>query len=78
MAKPVSHQSQLTIAGANVTLVPHYIDHVGARVFLVLDTPRPHQVNNYSPDDLRHIAARLKLAADEAEALERTAQRRRA
>ncbi len=78
MDSSITHESQLNLAGADVTLVPHYVDHVGPRVFVVLDTTHDHQVHNYTPDDLRHIAARLKLAADEAESLERTAQRRRA
>lgn len=76
--RPVSHESQLLLAGVKVTLVPHGITDLGGRVFVVLDVVAPHSVENYSPDDLRHIAARLKLAADEAEALGRTAQRRQA
>ncbi len=78
MSKSPSHQSRLSFAGASLTLVPHHIDSVGPRVFLVLDTTQTHNIVNYTPEDLRFLAMQLILAADEASALARTAQRRRA
>ncbi len=62
-----------------VTLVPHHSEHVGTNVFLVLDASNAqHIVTNLSPDSVRMLIARLKLALIEAEALAHKAQRRSA
>lgn len=69
----------LHLSNLTVTLVPHHIDRIGARVFLVLDNSAGgHMVDNLTLDNLRDLEGWLKLAILEAEALERVAHRRRA
>jgi len=82
MGDPSTRAAEITIAGAALTLIPHYIDKVGARVFVVLAppgvAPDQHGIAHYTVGDIRFMAAQLKLAADEAESLERKHQRRSA
>lgn len=65
---------QHRLGPALVTLMPHQIDTIGARVFLILDEPRVHYSINLTPADARALANYLTLAAAEAEAMERRAQ----
>ena len=60
-----------------VTFFPHYLPGVGPRVFVILDNPRAHDPRNYSPDDARLFADRLKMAACEAEAIAKRERMRR-
>lgn len=58
------------------TFLPHSIAGIGARVFLVVDTGVVCESINLSADDARRLADRLKIAACEAEAMQRKQQRR--
>lgn len=55
-------------------IVPHHVPGVGARVFIVRDTATGRSVENVSPDTLRAYADQLKIAACQAESMERTAK----
>lgn len=57
-----------------VTFTPHYLPGIGPRVIVVDQCPGPR---NLSPEDARMYASHFKLAADEAEALARRAQRQK-
>lgn len=64
----------VVIGNYPVTFTPHYLPGIGPRV-LVQDTcPGPR---NLSPDDARLYAAHYKIAADQAEGMERRALRRK-
>lgn len=76
--QPAPEPIPMPLGGLLCTLVPHHIDGVGARVFLVLDSADGHLIENITLADLRAFETRLKLAILEAEALERKAQRRHA
>lgn len=65
----------VTIGGHPVLFTPHYLPGVGARV-MVSDSCKG--ISNLSPDDARLYAAHLKIAADEAEVMERRELRKRA
>jgi hypothetical protein len=62
------------IGPAMATMVPHYVEHVGARVFFIMDEPRTRYSINLTPQDAHALARYLVLAALEAEAAERRAQ----
>lgn len=61
----------MRLGHCSATFVPHSLDHLGARVFLVLDTSAMHEIVNLSADDARRLAERLKIAACEAEAMQK-------
>lgn len=61
---------------ANFTTVPHHIEHIGARVFLVFEEHGTRYSLNLTPANARLLAMCLTTAACEAEALERKARER--
>ena len=62
------------IGPALATMMPHYVENVGARVFFIMDEPRTRYSINLTPQDAHALARYLVLAALEAEAAERRAQ----
>lgn len=59
----------------NFTTVPHHIERIGARVFLVFEEHGTSYRLNLTPADARKLAMCLTTGACEAEALERAAKR---
>lgn len=59
---------------ANFTTVPHHIEGIGPRLFLIFDERGSHYNLNLHPRCARRAAMCLNAAANEAEALERRAQ----
>lgn len=59
---------------ANFTTVPHHIEGIGPRLFLIFDERGSHYNLNLHPRCARRAAMCLNTAANEAEALERRAQ----
>lgn len=76
--QPTPEPIPVQLGNFMATLIPHHIENLGARVFLVLDGTGGHLIANLTLDNVREFETRLKLAILEAEALERKAQRRRA
>ena len=59
----------------NFTTVPHHIEKIGPRVFLVFDEHGTRYSLNLTPANARMLAMCLTTATCEAEALERAAKR---
>jgi hypothetical protein len=68
----------LHVGKRTFSFLPHHIHCVGPRMFLVIEDDRSavHEAITLSPDEARRLAERLKIAACQAEAMERKAQRR--
>jgi hypothetical protein len=64
----------LQIGSIKLHILPHYINGIDARVFLVVD--EAHIAMNFSADDARRFADRLKIAACQAESIGKQADRR--
>lgn len=63
----------LTLGSCSVDFVPHHIEGIGPRVFVIIsDSPI-----NLTADDARRLAEQLKIAACQAEALQKKAARRK-
>jgi len=58
---------EFTVGNLSVTLTPHYIGGVGARVMVIVDKP----ISSLSAEDIQQLATKLKIAACEAESLEK-------
>lgn len=63
----------IVIDHARVTIVPHHIATIGPRVYVLISKENGQVMACGTPDQLRHLADRLKLAAGEAEDLSRQA-----
>ena len=61
---------------ATVTLVPHHIEGIGPRLFLVIEESGVRYPLNLAPAEARELADYLKIAACQAEALERRAHQK--
>lgn len=57
----------LCLGSIELLFQPHHIDGIGALVFLVMDGPHNHLAMNFTADDARRFADRLKIAACQAE-----------
>lgn len=66
----------LRLGTVTAELLPHRIESVGARLFLVLHEAHEDFVMNLTPEDARRLAMHLQLAACEAEARDRNHRRR--
>lgn len=71
----IKNLEPVRIGARSLTFVPHHIPGIGPRVFLVIDEPDIHEAFNIAASDARLLADRLKIAACEAEAMQRRMQR---
>lgn len=67
----------LTLGTVTVTLTPHIIDGIGARVMMGVEERGMRWVVNLAPDHARSLGSNLTLATCEAESIERREQRRK-
>ena len=73
-------QDAITIGTLTFTFAPHYIEGLGARMLVTINSIEPAaraRILSITSDDARTIADHLKLNACKAEALERRAKRHR-
>jgi hypothetical protein len=70
-------EQALQLDSVRVLFKPHHLDAIGPRVFVVIDEPHIHTGMNLTADHARRLAERLIIAACQAEALERNAERRK-
>lgn len=73
---PTANQP-VQLGSVQATLGPHHLAGVGALVFLVLDEPGTHCLFNLTAERARLLADALKIAACQAEAIARRAERRK-
>lgn len=57
----------LCLGSVELFFHPHHIDGIGAMVLLVVDGPHNRLAMNFTADDARLFADRLKIAACQAE-----------
>ena len=69
-------RAPIRLGSCSITFKPHYLAGIGAQVFVISDKPSLHETLNLTADDARRFAERLKIAACQAEAMERRAVRR--
>ena len=65
------------VGNTRVELVPHYVEGVGARMFMILDDSHGnHTVQNMTATDARALASQLMIAACDADSQERRAHQK--
>jgi hypothetical protein len=67
----------LELGNRSVDFVPHHVEGIGPHLFLIIHDLKPDEPINLTPDSARRFADMLKIAACEAEALEKKAARRK-
>ncbi len=73
-----SRSFTVQLGSATVTLTPHILDGIGARILIKIDEPNAPTVRlNLTPDAARTLRTELALATCEAESIERREQRRK-
>lgn len=65
---PGDAEQPLQVGDYSLTLHPHHIISIGARVLLIIRKGEDHHIDSISADDARRVAERLFIAACQAEA----------